>query len=129
MSPQSSAGVDAAKLSSCAAARATVNTPPFEMSIAPAAKSFGGQATSAPLQSSSTPLPHSSALGAPAVASHCTPVCAPVQIRCPDRAHAPSPTEHACPIGNGSSTLLRQSSSRPLHSSTLSPVVSAHAAL
>src|SRR5262245_44156009 len=96
------------------------------MSIALAAASFGGQAASAPLQSSSTALPHVSAAGAPGVALHATPVCWPLQTCWPVRAHAPSPTVHDWPTVNGSSIPFLQSSSTALQSSTLFDVASLH---
>src|SRR5258706_15381082 len=117
MLPQSSVDVVGDQLSSCAADRSTIHTPPAEISIAPPGRSLLGHAASAPLQSSSTPLPHSSGVGAPGDALQTTPVCSELQTSAPERRHAPSPTLHACPTGHGSSIPFLQSSSSPLQRS------------
>ncbi len=58
-------------------------------------QAVAGMLSTIPSQLSSIPL-HTSAVGTPAVTEQV--VLVPLQIRVPERAHAPTPTVHAVPV-------------------------------
>src|SRR5688572_3289000 len=78
--------------------------------------------SSAPLQSSSTVLPHRSADGDPCVTLHTAAAPPEPQINVPLRAHAPTPTVHGVPNAKPLSRLPSQSSSTVLPHSSAVPV-------